>query len=376
MKKSEWIKEKKEQGIYIDPAEIEEKEANEEPLEWELQLISKDPEIREQIKYMLTKRKEIELISGVTEVKPEEEKKKEISMPISARKFETQRAKERQSKKEHYAKKYENLIKEEIRKIERKEEDRERMIEKNIENKHLLERKKLKYHDKMVSLGKEGYSADKYRNSKDYLKLREVEKIKDNEIRQRYYPERRFKYFDCNYASNKTKNSNDYGLVILEKEKNSIHLYDNDEYIRNEKNEEKEATTDIVVKSTLNNTIENTDDIIVEDEKIIVNVEDKTKKILNKKRYLEDDEDDNKANIHIDESKFIIDNINKEIENNKKHRESKEIREKALKEKMKNTDMIQLQKNIFADIPKDKKALFEFNIPWDDIIEVSICIYI
>jgi hypothetical protein len=59
-KKQDWIDQLRLQGINVNIEEVRKKELSGEPLEWELQLISKDSETRRMIFDIMTQKDEIE----------------------------------------------------------------------------------------------------------------------------------------------------------------------------------------------------------------------------------------------------------------------------------------------------------------------------
>ena len=99
-KKMEWIDSLRIKGVEVDLQEIKRKEECGEPLEWELQLVSKDQDTLKVIYDVLAQRQEIEVYAKQAE-KPELFLKdlKELASGSLSTHFESDRERERQRKK-------------------------------------------------------------------------------------------------------------------------------------------------------------------------------------------------------------------------------------------------------------------------------------
>ena len=113
-KKLEWVTSLKLRGVNIDLNDISLKEERGEPLEWELNLISRDQETLKIINEVVNQREQIELFAKQNE-KPEIYLKdlKELNGTLN---FESQREKDRAKKKLDKIKKMEKIIIEEEKK--------------------------------------------------------------------------------------------------------------------------------------------------------------------------------------------------------------------------------------------------------------------
>ena len=138
----------KRRGLEINMEEFKKKEQNGEPLEWELQLISKDNETRKMIFDILTQKIEIENFAKSHE-KAEEILKDFKDFPTNFANRnqyqETEREIERVKRKQNKVKKSEKEFKEEEKKWEKREEDKllDREREKQYEERRLKLRKRL-----------------------------------------------------------------------------------------------------------------------------------------------------------------------------------------------------------------------------------------
>jgi len=128
--------------------EFKKKEQNGEPLEWELQLISKDNETRKLIFEILTQKNEIENFAKSHE-KAEEYLKdyKDFSSSFTNRNQyqETEREQERIKRKQNKLKKLEKEYKDEEKKWEKREEDKayDREREKQYEEDKVKRKRRL-----------------------------------------------------------------------------------------------------------------------------------------------------------------------------------------------------------------------------------------
>lgn len=364
-KKVDWIEAKRRIGIEINLRDIEEKEAREEPLEWELELISKDDETKKEINSLIGQRREIELLTNNIDIKSMTEvNKSKIDIPShlhKSGKTETERAKIRREKRNKEIQKYEMRYKEELKMIEKKEEDREKAYQKEKEYSNGLNKKKYKFYEKDLDYDSDD---DKNRSSKDKTKMREVERLRDKELRRRLMNQK-----------DESKIGSD--LVLLSKDKCQIGVFN--QYDKDDKMSEtgREPTTNIIIEDLPDDDSENTDIIEKNDYKIEIKIGKEKTRIIMDNGHEGNDHHHNKYNdIKMEEhpAEREIEYEKNLIEYNQKKKEKlKRLEEeKIIKEVTKNIDMIEFQKTIFSTIPKEKVELKDYSIPWDFIIKYEI----
>lgn len=492
-KKYEWIEARHRAGLEVNLKEIEKKEKEGEPLEWELQLISKDYETRLEIENILTKRHEIEEISIAnnninnlnstalsyktpeinshhdnTSVSSSKRHNNQTTKNSKINDFEnkyvnniiketgnfitssvqtiskedTYRAKERQKKKTKESLRFENNYKDELRRLERKQY--ERYLDEQDEEDY--KRNALKRKIKLYEVDAEYDSDNSAKRSKYYSSYKNnlYVLMKDKALRRKFRPDNiklLEDVFDVNYLSKCNKQNNhfkDYKRNTNDdsfsrkrsnnKDLNNKH-YKNTSFINEEFNEEnnfeKKARTQVTIKEITdeetdnndmnnqsnkrvngvynnnnlsenyhhnknNNTVNNNNELALkesnEDDDEVFGFNNKAKNIKRKINIKVDDEDD------LYTKKEVKDDIFNEIKNNKETIKNLEIskedylktkinkekiindeREAKLKQKkeLSNVDLIQLQKNVFEKIPKEKSELFKYPINWEFISKVS-----
>jgi len=378
--------------------DIKKREVNGEPLEWELQLISKDTETRKLIFDIMTQKNEIEMYAKAND-RPEEYLKdmKDLQTnPFSKLNnyVESERERERQKKKQNNLKKQEKLFKEEEYKWEKHEEQRDR------------ERQKLRHHEDDF-LKRKKRLLEKELN---YDSTEEKKKIKSNpkyyeEHKQIRIKEREFDEMMRRKENPKLNTLEDQESVDNDKNININNIYDaciitdlalkddvllstdklpKTEFIVIEYDDEEDENNQIQEDKEKEdgNKIKKKEDKENYKDKLIVNMG----KNIKKSNYrLDDYEDENdpyhKKNIigqlQIDEEteKHIME-INKEINNERKEEEKRIIQKQTLfNMPVDPTDakqkLMELQKQVFEMIPKEKEALFKFPINWVFVFSVS-----
>lgn len=272
-------------------------------------------------------------------------------------KTETERAKQRREKRNKEIQKYESRYKDEIKIIEKKEDERERAYQKEKELINALNKRKHRLYEWDLDFDSDD---EKSRPSKDKLKAREVERLRDKELRRRLLNQREEK----NIGSD---------LVLVSKEKCQIGLLNH--YDKDDKMSEsgREPTTNIIVEDLPDDDSENTDIIDKSDGKIEIKLgKEKTKIIM---------DHDGQDNHGINEMKIDDHHVDRDIDidknlieyNQKKKEKLKRLEEeKIIKEVTKNIDMIEFQKSIFSAIPKETEELKAYNIPWEFVIKYEI----
>lgn len=181
-KKMEWIDSLRIKGVEVDLQEIKRKEESGEPLEWELQLVSKDQDTLKVIYDVLAQRQEIEVYAKQAE-KPELFLKdlKELASGSLSTHFESDRERERQRKKNEKLKKLEKAFRDEERRWLRHEEDVEREKSQMKHEKEYIQHKKQKLLEKDLNYDSEKEKEKIAQNPKKY------EEHRQNRIKEKEY---------------------------------------------------------------------------------------------------------------------------------------------------------------------------------------------
>jgi len=387
-KKSEWIENLKRRGVEINLEEIKKRESNGEPLEWELQLINKDSETRKLIFDIMTQKNEIEMYAKANE-RPEDFLKdiKDLTTnPFSKlnQHIESERERERQKRKQNNLKKLEKIFKEEEYKWEKHEETKEkerqklkhfeedllkrkkRLLEKDLNYESSEEKKKIKSNPKFFE---------------EYKQMRIKEREFDEMMRRKENPKLNIDepiYHEMNLENNNVCTVTDLALKedtqLVSKEKVPktefvvIEYHDEEDY-QNISDSEKEYKAD--------------NEREIEDrKKLILNIGKNLKK---SKFNIEDYEDENDPyhrkiisnQVQIDEEteKHIME-ISQEINNERKEEEKRQIQKQTLTNLSNETPdnkikAMELQKQVFEMIPREKEALFKFPINWVIVFSVK-----
>ena len=379
-------------GVEVNLDEIRKKESNGEPLEWELQLINKDSETRKLIFDIMSQKNEIEMYAKANE-RPEDYLKdiKDLTTnPFSKlnQHIESERERERQKKKQNNLKKLEKQFKEEEHKWEKYEESREK------------ERQKMKHHQEDF-LKRKKRLLEKDIN---YDSTEEKKKIKSNPKFYEEYKQMRIK-------------EREFDEMMRRKENPKLNI---EEQLNSELNNENENTctvTDLALKEQTqlvsNVKVPKTEFVVIEyndededenknasetekdnkgdesenknNERLILNIG----KNLKKNNFnIDDYEDENdpyhKKNItnqiQIDEEteKHIME-ISQEINNERKEEEKRQIQKQTFTKLSADPSdakqrAMEIQKQVFEMLPKEKDALFNFPINW--LIVFSVIFFI
>ena len=180
-KKLEWIDSLRIKEIEPDLEEIRRKEEIGEPLEWELELVSKDQDTLKLIYDIMGQRQEIEVFAKQAE-KPDLYLKdlKELAAGSLSTHFESERERERQRKKNERLKKLEKAFKDEERRWLRHEEDVEREKSNLKHEKEYLQHKKEKLLEKDLNYDSDKEKEKIARDPKKYEEHKE-DRIKEKE---------------------------------------------------------------------------------------------------------------------------------------------------------------------------------------------------
>ena len=178
-KKLEWVTSLKLRGINIDLNDIKLKEERGEPLEWELNLISRDQETLKIINDVVNQREQIELFAKQNE-KPEIYLKdlKELNGTLN---FESQREKDRAKKKLDKIKKMEKLFIEEEKKWLKYEDMKLREKSHLRHEKERMKRRKQKLLERDLNFDIEIEKQKRLENPKKYEE-HEQERLKEKEF--------------------------------------------------------------------------------------------------------------------------------------------------------------------------------------------------
>jgi RNA-binding protein 25 len=391
-KKQEWIENLRRRGIEVNLEEIKKRENNKEPLEWELQLISKDNETKKLIFEILSQKNEIEIMAKQKE-RPEDYLKdlKDLttsSNPFSAH-FESEREKERQKKKMEKVKKLEKQFKEDEKKWERHEEDKEREIAKEIHFEEDLNRKKRRLMEKDLNYDSEEEKRKIKSNQKKYEERRQM-RIKEKEIddlmRKRENPNYREGDNSTGINSRAVMNDDITDLVLIDNDNNFTskepeakatvivqeYHYEDDfeenENINKEKDFEMFNINLEPVKKSFKPIIQDDYDNDNDDPyhkrenltKIEINPETEKEILEMKKEVLKFNQDDEEDKVK-PKSKFELQNPNMNTMNNN----FANLNPSSEK-------LMELHKQIFEMIPKNKDELFKFPINWSLVYKYNI----
>ena len=347
-KKLEWIDSLRIKGIEPDLEEIRRKEEIGEPLEWELELVSKDQDTLKLIYDIMGQRQEIEVFAKQAE-KPDLYLKdlKELAAGSLSTHFESERERERQRKKNERLKKLEKAFKDEERRWLRHEEDVEREKSNLKHEKEYLQHKKEKLLEKDLN-----YDSDKEKE-KIARDPKKYEEHKEDRIKEKEYDdfmrkkENGLLFKDEDIKKNITSNE----LVTLPQEPEAKTKIVIQEY---KSDTEPEPQTKLeIVELDIKQTKLPSSQLAKLDEEDIDDPYTKKRKISN----LGINPDTEKELLKMSESisfKKENDTVNTSTIYN-----IDELIKKITPEKY-----IEIQKSIIALIPKSKDELLKYNINW------------
>ena len=347
-KKLEWIDSLRIKEIEPDLEEIRRKEEIGEPLEWELELVSKDQDTLKLIYDIMGQRQEIEVFAKQAE-KPDLYLKdlKELAAGSLSTHFESERERERQRKKNERLKKLEKAFKDEERRWLRHEEDVEREKSNLKHEKEYLQHKKEKLLEKDLN-----YDSDKEKE-KIARDPKKYEEHKEDRIKEKEYDdfmrkkENGLLFKDEDIKKNITSNE----LVTLPQEPEAKTKIVIQEY---KPDTEPEPQTKLeIVELDIKQTKLPSSQLAKLDEEDIDDPYTKKRKISN----LGINPDTEKELLKMSESisfKKENDTVNTSTIYN-----IDELIKKITPEKY-----IEIQKSIIALIPKSKDELLKYNINW------------
>jgi hypothetical protein len=425
-KKLEWIEAKHRAGLPVDIQEIERKENNGEPLEWELEIISKDYEARLEIENILNNRvlydevtdktgscvnlvnssisvklesnsikENCSVNSGNENIKPEDSDKKEFTpcgfitsgvQTLLKQKNETFKSKERLKNKKLLLQKLENKYKEELKKwgeIEEKREQRRQEERNYLSNIH---KKRLKLYEADTQYYSDEEKDNKRRNEyyyKEKSKTRNNEMNIDKLLRYKLKLEslKEYELFfsklelisrNDNNFNNLSKNHGEKlnpspKIIELEcKEVEDDHIINLKDNIRNHDLSETRITNSLNEVEQHGNNIINDNNFLVNKKRKKVIVQNENEDLIYKKK------EDTLNQDFLTNNPYNIYNTKNNLALNLDKKEENAIKETRIKEKNPEPiDIIELQKIVYDLIPKNKKDLFNFNVPWTTILEVS-----
>ncbi len=392
-KKQEWMETLRRKGTEVNMEDIKRKEANREPLEWELQLISKDNEVRKAIFEIMTQKNEIEMYAKAND-RPDEYLKdlKDLSANPFKLDFESEREKERERKRIERLKRREKLFKDDEKRWERHEEEREKESQKILqdEEENLKRKKRMIQKDLNFDLEEEKKFIKMYPKKIEERKiLRDKEKELDQQMRRK---ENRRGYEDSKF------NSPRQDVVMNEVVTDLVLVEKNDQII------EAQGKTLITYQEYQEEEIKN--DHMKQNNKIQLNLEKKTKVNVQTFKSLDNEEDEadpytrrgkllTNFEINPDTEKEILEmkkevlkfDIEEKRDSNKiNSEEDKKNGINSTKEKVshiitsdekKPVDLLELNKQIYKQIPKEKDELLKHQINWNivnkyDILETKI----
>ena len=333
-----------------------------------MQLISRDNDSRKFILEILSQRNEIE--NSIREKgRPEDYFRDLKDLTSSTNPFsqslESEREKKRQKKKIEKLEKNEKYYKEDLKKWERHEEDRDREIQKEIQEQEELIKKKKKLLEKDLNYDSEDEKKKIKQNQKKYEELREMRlKQKDSDELMRI----------------KEKKSNDKNDQELNYDVQDLALYGQEENVNlipepqakaivtyqeyQEENSDEESDTGIKNVLSLDLNLEMKKPI----QKLIEHYEDyDNDDYLHKKEKL--------MNIEINpETEKEIMEMRNDIIFEKKEEKHPEVVPVLIHPTVQgNTEkMMEIQKQIFEMIPKTKEDLFKFSIDWNVVYKYNI----
>jgi RNA-binding protein 25 len=361
-------------------------------LEWELQLISKDNEVRKAIFEIMTQKNEIEMYAKAND-RPDEYLKdlKDLSANPFKLDFESEREKERERKRMEKLKKREKLFKDEEKRWERHEEEREKESQKLLqdEEENLKRKKRLIQKDLSFDIEEEK------RFLKMYPKKVEEKKIlrdKEKELDQKFRRKENRKGFEDSKLNSPGEDviMNDFVTDLVMVEKNdqikesqgktfiTYQEYQEEENKNDQTKQNNKIQLNLEKKPKLNfqnfNSIDNEEDEFdpyTRRGKLLTNFEinpETEKEILEmKKEVLKFDIEEKKENKNINSEQPVNDqNLVKEKNSQVFSNEDK-----------KPVDLLELNKQIYRQIPKEKDELLKHQINWNivnkyDILESKI----
>jgi RNA-binding protein 25 len=365
-KKKEWLEGLKRRGAEINMDEIKKKEMKGEPLEWELQLISKDHETRKNIFDTLTQKNEIEMYARATEQRPEEYLKdiKDLThnpYNLLNQHPESKRERERAERKQATKKKLEKQYLDEIKRWEKHEEDRERerLRSKQSEEDQLRRKKRLVERDL------------------NYDSAEEKKKLKENPRRLE----------DVKHMRNK---ENEFDEMMRRKENPQMYAHENMNTIVTDLVPVESKNTQIKEDRPEDRELITFKEYVDDDEEQDINkagvsavpvVSLNIEKKLIKTHAMDVEEDDlfNKKELPVldlDEEGFK--DIDNEVKQSRKEEEDRKRQQQHIKDIVNKSNsnestqkLIHLQKEIFESIPKEKDDLFKYPINWNLLTKVK-----
>lgn len=216
-KKEEWIDSLRQKGFQVDLNEVKKKENSGEPLDWELQLISKDQETNKLLYEIMSQRTEIETYARQSE-RPEQYLKdlKELAQGSLSQHFESERERERARIQSDKVKRLEKMFRDEEKKWEKHEDDRDRERSRRKYEKESFAHQKKKLiekdlnYDSDIEKKKIGQNSKKY---EEHLQMRLREKEYDDMKRQGEYGEASSAYNNNAKANNKNNQTTEIAII-------------------------------------------------------------------------------------------------------------------------------------------------------------------
>jgi hypothetical protein len=347
--------------------DIKKKERNGEPLEWELQLINKDHDTRKMIFDILTQKNDIEAYAKATE-RPEDYLKdiKDLahnSYNLMNQYPESEREKERARRKQANKRRMEKQYIDDIKKWERHEEDKDRERLKSKANEEELSKRKKRLIEKDLN----------YDSDEEKRRLKDVKRVEENKsMRQKEneFDEMMRRRDNPHLYQHEHVNNTVTDLVAVE--------------VNNEIQTDKQAEDKVFI--TFREYEDDEEDTTKQSiPKVTINLEKKPAAVKTHTIAEEDDQDDPFTNkttqiIEIDEeTEKGIQQISEEVRQSRQVEEKRKLQQQNIKNivNKSNTNessqkLIELQKEIFQAIPKERDELFRYPVNWNYLIKVSI----
>lgn len=352
----------------------------------------------------MTQKNEIEIYAKANE-RPEDflkDIKDLTSNPYSKlnQHTESERERERRRRKENNTKKLEKAYKEEEYKWEKHEEIREKERQRLKFQEEDLQKKKKRLLEKDINYDSSEEKKKIKNKPRYYLEYKQM-RIKEREYDEMMRRKENNKFDFSENSENVNLNNNEFDNGNLDINENPCKITDlalKEEFDNNKEKIEKVAKSEFVMidnyqdedeenENSKNEEIENKEGKIDNKTK---NNEDKLSLNLNrnikKGKYAVDDyEDENdpyrkknlSGQIKIDEeTERRIMEISQEVNNERKEEERRAIQKQTLTNIISDPadskqKMIELQKQIFEMIPKEKDSLFKFQINWNIVLSVN-----
>jgi RNA-binding protein 25 len=384
----------KRRGLEVNLEELKKRETRGEPLEWELLLISKDSETRNQIFQILQQKSEIEMSSKQQE-KPEEYLKdiKELSMnPYSFlnQQQESEREKDRVLRKQQKIRRMEKHWKEEESRWKKYEDDHENERIRIKKAEETLSKRKKKLIERDLNYDSE----EEKRNMKQNIKR--LEELKQIRIKERELDEM-IRRKEANRGRNVFEETNNEGESEKDENINKINMSTALVPLTNipNKEPEQEAKATFVFRE-YHEEDEDINSLSTPNAQLQLEFETfKATKNLKKaqEHHDEDDENDPYHKKAIKEGFELVDietekkieelkeEIMKErkIEEIKKMEKQKEENERRQEQANLSSQMneeaqkiLEIQKQIFEMMPRGKDELFKYQIQWNVILKNEI----